>query len=61
MFDYIVQKNKLTEPEARHFFRQLVQAISFCHAQGFAHRDLKPVCLSLFKIFFCLGKPAVER
>ncbi|CAD5219334.1 unnamed protein product [Bursaphelenchus okinawaensis] len=47
MFDYIVSKNKLTEPEARHFFRQLVQAISFCHSQGFAHRDLKPENLLL--------------
>ncbi|CAD5226346.1 unnamed protein product [Bursaphelenchus xylophilus] len=47
MFDYIVQRNKLTEPEARHFFRQLVQAISFCHSQGYAHRDLKPENLLL--------------
>lgn len=52
MFDYIVQKNKLTEPEARHFFRQLVQAIAFCHSKGYAHRDLKPVSGSLCSTLF---------
>jgi len=47
MFDYIVTKNKLSEPEARYFFRQLVQAISYTHRQGYAHRDLKPENLLL--------------
>lgn len=43
MFDYIVKKERLQESEARHFFRQLVQAIAYVHNMGFAHRDLKPV------------------
>uniref|UniRef100_A0A915BL55 non-specific serine/threonine protein kinase n=1 Tax=Parascaris univalens TaxID=6257 RepID=A0A915BL55_PARUN len=43
MFDYIVKKERLEESEARHFFRQLVQAIAYAHHMGFAHRDLKPV------------------
>lgn len=43
MFDYIVRKERLEESEARHFFRQLVQAIAYVHSMGFAHRDLKPV------------------
>uniref|UniRef100_A0A914I648 non-specific serine/threonine protein kinase n=1 Tax=Globodera rostochiensis TaxID=31243 RepID=A0A914I648_GLORO len=47
MFDYIVKKERLTEPEARHFFRQLVQAIAYIHSMGFAHRDLKPENLLL--------------
>ncbi|TMS39822.1 hypothetical protein L596_006293 [Steinernema carpocapsae] len=42
LFDYIVRKNRLEESEARHFFRQLVQAMAYVHASGFAHRDLKP-------------------
>uniref|UniRef100_A0A0N5ALL1 non-specific serine/threonine protein kinase n=1 Tax=Syphacia muris TaxID=451379 RepID=A0A0N5ALL1_9BILA len=47
MFDYIVKKERLQESEARHFFRQLVQAIAYVHSMGFAHRDLKPENLLL--------------
>lgn len=57
MFDYIVKKERLEESEARHFFRQLVQAIAYVHSMGFAHRDLKPVsrsfeynCLRIFRL-----------
>ncbi|KAI1732853.1 protein kinase domain-containing protein [Ditylenchus destructor] len=47
MFDYIVKKERLEESEARHFFRQLVQAIAYVHSVGYAHRDLKPENLLL--------------
>ncbi|GMT22040.1 hypothetical protein PFISCL1PPCAC_13337, partial [Pristionchus fissidentatus] len=47
MFDYIVRKARLEESEARHFFRQLVQAMAYIHDRGFAHRDLKPENLLL--------------
>lgn len=36
MFDYIIRKERLAEAEARHFFRQLVQAVSFIHSEGSA-------------------------
>ncbi|KAI9300487.1 hypothetical protein BJ944DRAFT_209082 [Cunninghamella echinulata] len=40
--EYLHQKGgSLTEQEARHFFRQLVQAIHFCHRHWIVHRDLK--------------------
>uniref|UniRef100_A0A0N4ZCJ0 non-specific serine/threonine protein kinase n=1 Tax=Parastrongyloides trichosuri TaxID=131310 RepID=A0A0N4ZCJ0_PARTI len=42
MFDYIIKKQRLEENEARHFFRQLIQAMSYVHEQGYCHRDLKP-------------------
>ena len=34
------------EEEARKFFRQMVSAIQFIHANGIAHRDIKPVSVS---------------
>ena len=32
----------MTEPEARHFFRQLLSGIRCIHDNGFCHRDIKP-------------------
>lgn len=47
LFDYIVKKERLAEPEARHFFRQIVCAIAYIHGAGYAHRDIKPENLLL--------------
>ncbi|UYV69783.1 MELK [Cordylochernes scorpioides] len=43
LFDYIVERDRLSEDEARYFFRQIVSAVAFLHYKGYAHRDLKPV------------------
>lgn len=44
LFDRIANSNAkgLPEHEARHYFRQLVTGVLFCHARGVVHRDLKP-------------------
>lgn len=46
--EYISERGKLTEPEARTFFQQLVSGVEYCHAHLMvAHRDLKPENLLL--------------
>lgn len=60
LFDYLVRKGRLMAKEARKFFRQIISALDFCHAQNiwypsliftnplsFSHRDLKPENLLL--------------
>ncbi|XP_054706769.1 maternal embryonic leucine zipper kinase-like [Uloborus diversus] len=47
LFDYIIEKDRLSEKEARHFFRQIISAVAFMHKKGYAHRDLKPENLLL--------------
>ncbi|XP_072701028.1 NUAK family SNF1-like kinase 2 [Ciconia boyciana] len=41
LYDYISERQRLTEQEARHFFRQVVSAVYYCHKNGIVHRDLK--------------------
>ncbi|XP_050724800.1 maternal embryonic leucine zipper kinase-like [Eriocheir sinensis] len=47
LFDYIVERDRLEEDEARVFFRQITSAVAFVHKMGYAHRDLKPENLLL--------------
>ncbi|XP_017582652.1 PREDICTED: NUAK family SNF1-like kinase 2 [Corvus brachyrhynchos] len=41
LYDYISERQRLSEQEARHFFRQVVSAVYYCHKNGVVHRDLK--------------------
>jgi 5'-AMP-activated protein kinase catalytic alpha subunit len=38
LFDYIVQKGRLTETEARHFFQQIIAGVEYCHYHQVVHR-----------------------
>lgn len=47
LFDYIVEKGRLLEEEARRFFQQVTSGVEYCHRNMVVHRDLKPENLLL--------------
>ncbi|VVT53245.1 uncharacterized protein SAPINGB_P003476 [Magnusiomyces paraingens] len=47
LFDYIVQRGRMSEDEARRFFQQIISAVDYCHRHKIVHRDLKPENLLL--------------
>ncbi len=46
-FRIISKRGRLSEHGAHTYFRQLVDAVQYCHANGVYHRDLKPENLLL--------------
>ncbi|CAA7055428.1 unnamed protein product [Microthlaspi erraticum] len=42
LFDYIVEKGRLSEEEARRIFQQIISGVEYCHHIRVVHRDLKP-------------------
>ena len=49
LFDYITQRSRLSEDEARKFFQEIISAVEYCHRHKVVHRDLKPENLLLDK------------
>ncbi|GMT07245.1 hypothetical protein PENTCL1PPCAC_29419, partial [Pristionchus entomophagus] len=41
LFNLIQKKRRMTEPEARKYFCQLLTAVQYCHERGVVHRDIK--------------------
>lgn len=54
IFDHLVRNGRMSEPEARRIFKQIVLAVHYLHTHGVVHRDLKvgSFILYLFIIFF---------
>ncbi|RHZ87761.1 hypothetical protein Glove_30g30 [Diversispora epigaea] len=47
LFNFIVEKGRMHEDDARQFFQQIICAVEYCHRHKIAHRDLKPENLLL--------------
>ncbi len=47
LFDYIVQHQRIKEPEACVFFQQLISGVEYIGKLNIVHRDLKPENLLL--------------
>ncbi|XP_074634998.1 serine/threonine-protein kinase pim-2-like [Acropora palmata] len=45
----VLQKRRLTEKEARRYFKQIIEATICCEENGVVHRDLKPENILLDK------------
>ncbi|MBN3319599.1 SIK2 kinase, partial [Atractosteus spatula] len=41
IFDYLASHGRLSEPEARRKFWQILSAVDYCHSRKIVHRDLK--------------------
>ena len=42
LFDRIIEKEYFSEKYAAQVFKQILEAINYCHKNGVCHRDLKP-------------------
>ena len=51
LFDLIAHGGAFSENVARHYFKQFMNGLKYCHDEGICHRDLKPENLLLDQNF----------
>ena len=50
MFDYIYDNGAYSEADGKALLKNILSALAYAHAKGFAHRDLKPENIFLTKL-----------
>ncbi|KAH3661538.1 hypothetical protein OGAPHI_006386 [Ogataea philodendri] len=49
LFDFLINRGRLSEREAVGYFKQIIRAVEYCHKFDICHRDLKPENILLDK------------
>ena len=52
LFDKISSQGRLSEEQARFYFRQVAEGLDHCHSLGVCHRDLKPEVSEITKLYY---------
>lgn len=52
LFEYISEKDHLTEEEAARFITQILEGVEHFHAKNIVHLDLKVSLLNFSPVFF---------
>lgn len=42
LFEYVANTGRFSEPVARTYFHQMIDALDYLHSNNIAHRDMKP-------------------
>lgn len=42
LFDELIRRKKFTEKDCKRIVKQLLEALSYCHANNIVHKDMKP-------------------
>lgn len=44
LFNYIVDRGRMAEDEAKQFFQQIICGLEYCHQKGVVHRGFPSCC-----------------